>query len=269
MSPLANIGAYLERIGLHQPVTLAAVHRAHATSIAFENFDSYSGRPVSLDLGRIEDKLVTRGRGGYCFEHNLLLMGALESLGFADVAPMLARVRLGPENSPRPLNHLLLRVLDGATVWLADVGFGGGGLLDPVPLEVGVESDQSGWRYRIVQDGPQLVLQVFNDDAWADCYGFVPEPAQLVDVEVNNWYTATHPESGFVTGIIAGARRVDRCVGLFAGEEAVLIERPVGGASTVTPIGLEEAPGLFAELLGINGVSVGPDGRLRIEDAAR
>jgi N-hydroxyarylamine O-acetyltransferase len=268
MSPLANIDAYLERIGLHEPAGLADVHRAHATSIAFENFDSYAGRPVSVDLGRIEDKLVTRGRGGYCFEHNLLLMGALESLGFTDVAPMLARVRLGPENSPRPLNHLLLRAVDDGRVWLADVGFGGGGLLDPVPLEVGVESKQSGWRYRIVEDAPELVLQVFNDDAWADCYGFVPEPAPLIDIEVNNWYTSTHPESIFVTGIMAGARRVDRCVSLFAGEEAILIERPVGGASTVTPVGLEEAPGLFAELLGINGVSLGPDRRLRMEEVA-
>jgi N-hydroxyarylamine O-acetyltransferase len=268
VSPLANIDAYLERIGLREPGTLAEVHRAHATSIAFENFDSYSGRPVSLDLAHLEDKLVTRGRGGYCFEHNLLLMAALESIGFDDVAPMLARVRLGPEGSPRPLCHLLLRVMDGGRAWLADVGFGGGGLLDPVPLESGVESEQSGWRYRVVEDGRELVLQVFNDDAWADCYGFVPEPAQLVDIEVNNWYTSTHPDSGFVNGIIAGARRVDRCVSLFAAEEAVLIERPVGGASTVTAVGIEEAPAAFAELLGINGVSVGPEGRLRIEDGS-
>jgi len=268
MSPLANIDAYLERIGLRGPVTLASVHRAHATSVAFENFDSYSGRPVSLDLAHLEDKIVTRGRGGYCFEHNLLLMAALESIGLDDVAPMLARVRLGPAGSPRPLNHLLLRVVDDGTAWLADVGFGGGGLLDPVPLEPGVESDQSGWRYRIVEDGLEVVLQVVNDDAWTDCYGFVPEPAQMVDIEVNNWYTSTHPESGFVTGIFAGARRVDRCVSLFAGDAATLVERPVGGASTVTSVAIDEAPALLAELLGITGVSLGPDGRLRIDEDA-
>jgi N-hydroxyarylamine O-acetyltransferase len=267
MSPLANIDAYLARIGLRRPVTLAEVHRAHATSIAFENFDSYSGRPVSLDLAHLEDKMVTRRRGGYCFEHNLLLMAALESIGLVDVAPMLARVRLGPEGSARPLNHLLLRVVDDGTTWLADVGFGGGGLLDPLPLEPGLESDQSGWRYRIIEDGQELVLQVLNDGAWTDCYGFVPTPVPRVDIEVNNWYTATHPDSGFVTGIMTGARRVDRCVSLFAGEEAMLVERPVGGASTVTPVGIEEAPAMLADLLGINGVSVGPDGRLRIDDS--
>jgi len=156
--------------------------------------------------------------------------------------------------------------MDGGTVWLADVGFGGGGLLDPVPLETGVEVEQSGWRYRIVEDGPQLVLQVFNDASWTDCYGFVPEPAQMVDIEVNNWYTSTHPESGFVTGIIAGARRVDRCVSLFAGDRPVLVERPVGGGSTVTSLGIEEVPGVLAEQLGINGVSLGADGRLQMDD---
>jgi len=268
MSPLENIDAYLERIGLREPATLAQVHRAHATSIAFENFDSYSGRPVSLDLANLEDKFVTRRRGGYCFEHNLLLMAALESIGLDDIVPMLARVRMGPEGSPRPLNHLILRVVDGGTAWLADVGFGGGGLLDPVPLEPGVESEQSGWRYRIVEDGRQLVLQVFNDNAWTDCYGFVPEPAQMVDIEMSNWYTSTHPESGFVNAIIAGARRVDHCVSLFAGDEAVVVERPVGGASTVTPVGLEEIPTVLAELLGIDGVSLGPDSRLQIKDHA-
>jgi N-hydroxyarylamine O-acetyltransferase len=268
VSPLANIDAYLRRIGLGGQVTLAAVHRAHATSIAFENFDSYSGLPVSLDLAHLEDKMVTRGRGGYCFEQNLLLKAALESIGLDDVTPMLARVRLGPEGSPRPLNHLLLRVVDGGTPWLADVGFGGGGLLDPVPFETGVEVEQSGWRYRIVDDGPQLVLQVFNDGSWTDCYGFVPEPAQMVDIEVNNWYTSTHPKSDFVTGIMAGARRVDRCISLFAGDQPVLVERPVGGSSTVTSLGIEGVPAVLADLLGIKGVSLGPGGRLQMDDQA-
>ena len=128
--------------------------------------------------------MVARRRGGYCFEHNLLLMAALESLDLGEVAPMLARVRMGPDGGPRPLNHLLLRVVDESGPWIADVGFGGGGLLDPVPLATGIESEQSGWRYRLVEDGPGLVLQTFTDDGWSDMYGFVPEPVPAVDIEV-------------------------------------------------------------------------------------
>jgi len=137
MAPLTDVDGYLARIGLPSLTTLGEVHRAHAISIAFENFDPATGRPVSLDPAAVEDKLITRRRGGYCFEHNLLLAAALEALGVTRIEPMLARVRLGPEGTPRPLNHLLLRVVDGNAVWLADVGFGGGGLLDPVPFAVG------------------------------------------------------------------------------------------------------------------------------------
>ncbi len=268
MSPLKDVGAYLSRIGLTAPATFAEVHRAHATSIAFENFDPYSGRPVNLDPAHLEDKLVTRGRGGYCFEHNLLLLAALESLGVDEVVPMLARVRMGPEDAPRPLGHLLLRVVSDGRPWIADVGFGGGGLLDPLPFEPGVESEQSGWRYRLAEDGAEWVLQVFQDGAWTDMYGFVPGPVPAVDIEVNNWFTATHPESPFVTGVFAGARTPGRCLSLFVYEQALLIERPVGQGSSTTEVSLEEVPALLADRFGISGVSLDPDGRLRIGEQA-
>jgi len=267
--PLTSLQAYLDRIGLggRADPGLAEVHRAHATGISFENFDPFSGTPVSLELADLEDKIVTRRRGGYCFEHNLLLKAALESLGGMEVTPMLARVRLGPEGSPRPLNHLLLRVMDRDGTWLADVGFGGGGLLDPLPFGTGTESEQSGWRYRLVEDGPELVLQAFQDGGWTDMYGFVPEPAEPVDIEVNNWYTATHPGSSFVTGVMAGLRSADRCLSLFVYEQAVLVERPVGGASAVTEVPLEDVPAILADRFGIPGVTLGDDRRLILEAA--
>ena len=270
MPPLASVEAYLRRIGLvgHADLGLAEVHRAHATSVPFENFDSFSGVPVSLALEDLESKLVERGRGGYCFEHNLLLASALESLGGMEVSPLLARVRLGPEGAPRPLNHLGLRVKDrdGAN-WLADVGFGGGGLLEPVPFEPGIESDQSGWRYRIVEDGPEFVLQVLQDGGWSDMYGFVPEPAEPVDIVVSNWFTATHPESPFVTGVMAGLRSLERCLSLFVNEQAVLVERPVGGASVITEIPLGGVPELLAARFGIEGVSLGDGDRLVLRES--
>jgi N-hydroxyarylamine O-acetyltransferase len=266
--PLQSLNAYLRRIGLrrHRDPGLVDVHRAHATTIPFENFDPYSGKAVSLSPADLEDKMVAHRRGGYCFEHNLLLGAALESLGATVVAPMLARVRLGPESSPRPLNHLLLRVTDSDGIWLADVGFGGGGLLDPLPFELGCETDQAGWCYRLAEDGPEWVVQVFQDGGWTDMYGFVPEPAEPIDIEVNNWYTATHPESPFVTGIMTGLRSAERCVSLFVYGQAVLVERPVGGASSVTEVPLSDVPGLLATRLGISGVALDEAGRLVLSE---
>jgi N-hydroxyarylamine O-acetyltransferase len=271
MATLSSPEAYLARIGLAdtRDPGLAELHRAHATTISFENFDSYSGRPVSLDLDDLEAKIVARRRGGYCFEHNLLLAGALASLGGRDVDPILARVRLGPEGAPRPLNHLLLRVRDrDNSLWLADVGFGGGGLLDPVPFEVGRESDQSGWRYRLCEDGSELVLQVFQDGDWSDMYGFVPEPAPRVDIEVNNWYTATHPELFFATDVVVGLRTPERCLTLLVSEGAVLIERPLGGASNLSEVPLDEVPALLATRFGVPNVELAASGtRFTLRDA--
>jgi N-hydroxyarylamine O-acetyltransferase len=258
-----ELSSYLDRVGLRsEPTSLAAIHRAHATTIVFENFDPSAGRPVALDVDNLADKMVTRGRGGYCFEQNMLLKAALEEIGFGPVDLMLARVRIGGTGGDRPLDHLLLRVSEGGRPWLADVGFGGGGLLDPVPFQVGVETDQSGWRYRLVEDGPELALQVFQDGTWTDMYGFVPEPVPLIDVEVSNWYTATHPTSSFVTGVFVGRRTTDRCLSLFVFEEAVLVERPVGGASEVTEVARTAVPGLLADRFGIAGVTLNADGGL-------
>jgi N-hydroxyarylamine O-acetyltransferase len=261
-----DLAAYLERVGLpDEPTSLAALHRAHVTTIVFENFDPSTGQPVVLDVDSLADKMVARGRGGYCFEHNMLLKAALEEIGLGPADLMLARVRIGGTGDDRPLDHLLLRVTEGGRPWLADVGFGGGGLLDPVPFEVGVETDQSGWLYRLVEDGPELVLQVFQDGAWTDMYGFVPQPVPVIDVEVSNWYTATHPTSSFVTGVLVGRRSPDLCLSLFVFEQAVLVQRPVGGASEVIEVARTEVPALLAERFGIEGITLGDDGRLGLE----
>ena len=268
MPALSSLPDYLHRIGLDERTDpgLAEVHRAHATSISFENFDPFSGKPASLELADLEDKIVQRRRGGYCFEHNSLLAAALESLGGMEISPMLARVRMGPEG-PRPLNHLLLQVSNREGTWLADVGFGGGGLLEPIPFETGTETDQSGWRYRLVEDGSELVLQVFEDNGWVDMYGFVPEPAEPADIVVNNWFTATHPTSPFVTGVMTGRRSAERCLTLFVYEQAVLFERPVGGATSTSEVPLEEVPALLATRFAIPGVALGNNGALELEAA--
>jgi N-hydroxyarylamine O-acetyltransferase len=265
--PLSEPGKYLQRIGLAAFTTFAEVHRAHATSIAFENFDSLRGRPVALDDAALEDKLVRRGRGGYCFEHNLLLKAAFETFGIAEVDLLLARVRTGSERStgdPGPLNHLLLRVVVDGVAYLADVGFGSDSPLEPMPFVTDAEVEQSGWHYRLVADGHELVLQALRDDAWGDLYGFRPEPVPMVDVEVANWFTATHPSSPFVSGLIVGARRPEGNLTLMAGDEALVFERRVGEHVTIAQVDLASVPEVLAERFGIPGVHRGADGRLEL-----
>ena len=137
-------------------------------------------------------------------------------------------------------------------------------MLDPLPFELEVETNQSGWVYRLVEDGSELVLQVSQDGGWTDMYGFIPEPVPFIDVEVSNWYTATHPKSSMVTGLMVGRRSPDRCLSLFVYEEAVLVERPVGGASSVTEVARRDVPDVLAERFGIEGAALNSEGRVAL-----
>lgn len=265
MEPAAfQLDAYLDRIGIGGRPRLAEVHRAHVGTIPFENLDPHRGVPVSLELEALQRKLVAQRRGGYCFEHNLLLAAALRALG-AEVDLLLGRVRLGrPAGRVSPRTHLALRVRDGGDVWLADAGFGAGTLLEPIPFGPGAAHEQSGWRFRLVSEGPEHVLQSADGSGWTDLYGFVPEPVPAVDVETSNWFTATHPRSPFVTGLLIATQRRDGArVSLSDWSGLRLTERtPAGGTDTaVVP---EQIPDLLAEHFGLTGFRLDGGGRVAL-----
>ncbi|MGH2895647.1 MAG: arylamine N-acetyltransferase family protein [Solirubrobacteraceae bacterium] len=257
-----DLAAYLERIGVSPGAGLAALHRAHVTSIPFENLDSHQGVPVSLEPGDLERKLVTERRGGYCFEHNLLLAAALRELGLR-AEPMLARVRLGrPPGTPRPRTHLVHRVHADGEVWLADVGFGNGTLLEPLPFGPGAEHDQSGWRFRIVHEDAEHVLQTADDTGWSDVYGFVPDPVPFIDIQTSNWFTCTHPSSPFVTGLILAATRPDGARVSLTDRDglALVTQTPAGG--TATDVSWDEVPRLLDTVFGLPGFVLSDNGRI-------
>ncbi len=266
---MRGLDAYLQRIGLSGHPDVADVHRAHATSIPFENLDPQGGRAVSLEPADVEAKLVTARRGGYCFEQNLLLAEALRALG-AEVDLLLARVRYGaPPDQVRPRSHLVLRVLTAGESWLADVGFGNGTLLEPLAFAPGAEALQAGWALRLTAEGRELVLQREEGGRWLDLYAFSPEPVPRVDVEVSNWFTSTHPGSPFVTGLIVAANdATGRRLTLSDWGELALVER-TPEATRRTPVSREDVPHLLAEHFELRGFALDAGGRVVCADARR
>jgi N-hydroxyarylamine O-acetyltransferase len=127
-----RVDRYLERIGLERPIrpdleSLRAIHRAHLMSIAYENFDVQFGRPVTIDIPAIYEKIVENGRGGWCYEMNGIFGWALTELGFKVTRATGAVMReMGGAASEG--NHLVLTVELDEGVYLADVGFGDGTL---------------------------------------------------------------------------------------------------------------------------------------------
>ena len=135
---------YFARIGYAGPTTptletLSGLMEAHVRTIPFENLDVLLGQPIELAPARLQEKLISNRRGGYCFEQNGLLLLVLESLGFV-VTPLSARVRYQrPRDYTPARTHLFLRVTIDGIPWAADVGVGSMSLTAPVRFDVGGE----------------------------------------------------------------------------------------------------------------------------------
>ena len=246
-----DLDAYLARLG-GPPTSLSAIHRAHLAAIPFENLDVLLGAGVSVDLPAVQRKLVADGRGGYCYEHALLLGAALERLGYA-VQRRLARIG-DPSVTPRPRSHLVLFVdsveADGVT-WLADTGFGSG-LLVPVALVDGAETTQGGWTFRTARlPNGAWQLHERRSGRWTTHYTVPPEDTYLVDIEAANHVTSTSPTSRFTPQIVV--QRKDESLARMLTGRQLVVESPDGRVSTRT-IAEDEVGDVLREL----GLSLSP-----------
>lgn len=204
----ADLDAYFARLGYDGPReprlrTLERLHALHPEKIPFENLSPFVGEPVRLDLDSLQDKLLRRGRGGWCFEHNILFAEMLEAMGF-DVARLAARVRWNvPIDRVTPRSHMVLRVRLPEGDYVADVGFGGLTLTAPLKLDTDSEQKTPHEPHRIIarEDGYKLEARIAGE--WSTLYTFDLAEQQPADYEVSNWYLCNHPDSHFLKGVIA------------------------------------------------------------------
>ncbi|TGQ74389.1 MAG: arylamine N-acetyltransferase [Mesorhizobium sp.] len=210
-----DLDAYLARVGhagsrYASLDTLKALHLAHPQAIPFENIDAFLGRPVRLERAALHDKIIAGGRGGYCFEHNLLFMHALEAFGF-EVSGLAARVLLGqPDDAITPRSHMLLRVVADGKVYIADVGFGGLTLTAPLLLEPDLEQQTPHETFRLVEADGYFRLQAGIGADWRSLYRFDLQPQYEVDYAIANYYLSTNPASHFLSTIVAARAAPDR-----------------------------------------------------------
>ncbi|HVF63522.1 MAG TPA: arylamine N-acetyltransferase [Casimicrobiaceae bacterium] len=206
LSP-ADLDRYFDRIDCDGPRTpthdaLAAIHLAHPQAIPFENLDPLLKRPVRLDTAALIAKLVDGRRGGYCFEHNLLLKDVLTTLRF-NVKGLAARVLWSRPDVVLPRTHMVLLIdLDGAK-HVADVGFGGMTLTAPLRLVCDVAQSTPHGVYRLIESDGAYTVQAQIGGAWRALYRFDMQPQLLPDYQVANWYLCNHPDSPFLDALIA------------------------------------------------------------------
>jgi arylamine N-acetyltransferase len=226
-----RLAAYLDRIKRNAPPPatadgLSALLAAHRQTIAFENLDVRLGRAICIDSTSVFDKLVTRRRGGYCFEQNRLFADMMAHLDFP-VRPLLARVRLGLPADAMPVrSHVLLLTELAGRPWIADAGFGGS-FVPPMPLRAGVvhrtgdgathrlhrigkRGDLSG-EWLLERAGPAGATdgRAMPSDDWQPQYSFDLAQVAPDDLEQANHWTSSRPGTRFTTLHIASIASSD------------------------------------------------------------
>lgn len=223
-----DIDAYLGRIGLtdRPPPTLEglkALHRAHLAAIPYENFDVQLGRPVTIAVPAIYDKIVGRRRGGWCYEMNGLFGWALGELGFKVTRATGAVMRAAAGDAVIG-NHLVLRVDLPEGVHLADVGFGDGPN-EPFAVREGT-FDSNGFPYAVVRTGDGWWRLVNHPAGGAASFDFDPHPADETRLAAKCDELQTAEASVFVQNAVA-FRQTPGAIDVLRGRVALRI-RPDG-----------------------------------------
>ncbi|HEX9803612.1 MAG TPA: arylamine N-acetyltransferase [Gammaproteobacteria bacterium] len=247
-----NLQTYLQRIGFdgvpHDDLqTLTALMRRQLFSVPFENLDVQAGKAISMAPEAIVEKIVERGRGGYCYEVNGLFAMALEALGvdyqFVACRPMTYPVL-------RPRTHMALAVeLEGES-WLCDLGFGSYGIRAPLRLaDSGTEVRQGSDTFLLERPNErEYVLKARVDGEWANQYGFDLWPQQWIDFVPANYLNCTHPEALFVQKLVVVLHAPDGR-SILVGNQ---FKRVRGGEVETRTIPDEEIGGLLRNAFGLS-----------------
>ncbi|MCP3981455.1 MAG: arylamine N-acetyltransferase [bacterium] len=205
--PPFDLDHYLDRVGVDGALSadldgLVTVQAAQLRAIPFENLDVLLGPGIDIAPAAVYEKLVTRRRGGYCFECNTLLRDALAAMGF-EARTLLGRVVIDRVDGPVPARtHAVVEVRLGAATYIADCGFGAQTARTPLRLEDGAEggdtpASRGGWRLR---SDPELGWRLFRtqpDEPPRDLYAFDQSRVYQSDIAIGNHWTSTHPSTHF------------------------------------------------------------------------
>ena len=233
-----ELRGYLDRIGVERPAVLDAgvladLHRAHQLTVPFENLSIHLAEPISLGEGDLLAKIVTRRRGGFCYELNGAFALLLEALG-AQVTRVAARV-YGGEGKLGPLfDHLALvvRLPGGSGPWLADVGFGSNSTY-PLRYDSREDQDDPGGRFALA-DAADGDVELFKDGE--PQYRIERRERHLDDFVPTCWWQQTSPGSHFTLSTICSRLTEDGRISL-SGRTLI---RTSGGTRTEQELGADD-----------------------------
>lgn len=204
LSETMNTADYLSRIGVDgsqisaDEASLRLLQRQHLLSVPFENLDIHWKRPITVDVARFYDKIVSERRGGFCYELNGLFNELLRLVGF-QTRLVSARVFNGSEFGPE-FDHAAIIVTIGDQEYLADVGFGD---FTAEPLRFATDLEQQDREGIFVirrSDDGSFEVAKRSEDGWTPQYRFRSLARDLSEFAEMCDFQQYSPESHFTKG---------------------------------------------------------------------
>ncbi|MBI4768743.1 MAG: arylamine N-acetyltransferase [Deltaproteobacteria bacterium] len=196
---MIDIESCLERIGYRGPTeptldTLGGLQKAFLLKVPFENLDIHLGRRISLSSESIYRKIVSRKRGGFCYECNILFFDLLVRLGFR-VDYLSARMVKGGSLTPE-YDHMVLLV-QLKSDYLVDVG-NGQSCREPLRINGSNGSASEGYTYRVGSHGQDYALYFQQPEgAWTPRFQFTLTSRDRAEFSDMCHYHQTSPDSIF------------------------------------------------------------------------
>lgn len=257
--PIPDAAAFLRRLGLEENALQGLSVReqlntliwAYQTHIPFEDLNSSClHQPTTLGIPELFDKMVTRERGGFCFEMNGLFTRLLQDLGFS-ARSVFCRILRGKDFLP-PCTHRGIIVEDEDRLYYCDVGYGGPQPAGTVLIEDGAESENHGEIFRTDRYDPWwwTLSRTTSAGETEQVLQFRTEPMDAVEFVPVNYYCSTDPGMVFVKRVMLNLRTEKGSVSIDGTSAGTDLEKGTcdctltvneGGCRTVTPLADKEA----------------------------
>lgn len=175
-------------------------------TVPFENIDVQNGKPISVDIDALFNKIVHDKRGGFCYELNTFFKAYLQQKGFN---PELMSATIHTPGGGRSQNgsHASLVVSINNVFYVTDVGFGDLPL-NAIPITLPDDTqpitDISG-TFRAIfnsEDKDIFYVQKYENNHWHTKYEAEFKARQIEEFDQNIEYNQTHPDSVFVKHLL-------------------------------------------------------------------
>lgn len=201
-----DLQQYLNRINFSGEIKLdlagiKKLMQSQLFSVPFENLDVQAGKTISLIGDDIVNQIVTKNRGGYCYQINGIFSLLLQEIGLPHYY-IAVRPLVNPGENPK--THLAIIATIEGEEYLIDLGFGGNSIREPLKLsQAGSEIQQDFETFTLVKtEEDDYLLQIKIGNEWSNLYSFDLNPQRWIDFKPANHYNYSHPDSFFTQNLI-------------------------------------------------------------------